>query len=84
MTAILQGPPPTEAAPKQAPIQIDVNNITQEQKITLLRHVHTFFSNFDRVPGSFAAQWANSLDALAVLCNFETKLMQQSMEVKPE
>lgn len=60
-----------EAAPAAKPEQmvIDTKNVSPEQRVAILRHVHTFFATFDRVPGSLASQWGNALDALAVVAN---------------
>jgi hypothetical protein len=77
MTSVIQTPPPGEKFEPQ-PMMIDVNNITPQQKVAILHHVHTFFATFDRVPGALAKQWANALDALAVLANYETKSLQET------
>lgn len=43
--------------------------LTSEQEIQTLRNVHTFLTNYDRVPGSLANQWAQVLDAIALVAN---------------
>ena len=67
--------PAAQAAPAGAaqPLVIDVNNVTAAQRLAILRSVHGFFANYDRVPGGLASQWGNALDALAVVINSETQ-----------
>lgn len=43
--------------------------LTIEQEINALRATHQFFSNFDRVPGFAANQWAQALDTIALVAN---------------
>lgn len=49
--------------------QVKVEPLTQEQEINALRNVHTFLSSYDRVPGALANQWAQVLDAVALVAN---------------
>jgi len=48
---------------------VQLQTLTAEQEIGALRSVHTFLSNFDRVPGSMAATWGQALDTIAVVAN---------------
>lgn len=87
MTGVVQSPPPAveaevvpAAATKSEPMVIDVNNVTAAQRVAILRSVHGFFSNYDRVPGALAEQWGNALNALAVVVNSETQLLQKAAE----
>ena len=43
--------------------------LTKEQQIQALRAVHTFLSDFDRVPGALAAQWSQAQDAIGLVAN---------------
>ena len=52
------------AAPVEAP-----QKLTEEQKGQALRFAHSYFSNFERVPGFAAAQWAQALDAIGLVIN---------------
>lgn len=57
----------SETATAEAPVTIQT--LTAEQEINALRSVHTFLSNFDRVPGSMATTWGQALDTIAVVAN---------------
>lgn len=48
---------------------VTLSELTASEEIAVLRNVHTFLSNFDRVPGSLANQWAQTLDAVAIVAN---------------
>lgn len=49
--------------------EVKLTSLTANEEISVLRNVHTFLSNFDRVPGSLANQWAQTLDAIAIVAN---------------
>lgn len=40
-----------------------------EQEINVLRAAYDHFSNYDRVVGSHAAEWARALDAIGLVIN---------------
>ena len=48
---------------------IDVNNMGPAEHVAVLKSVHGFLSNFDRVPGSLAGAWSQNLDAIAYVVN---------------
>jgi hypothetical protein len=49
--------------------QPQIQKLTKQQKIETLRQVHQFLSTFDRVPGILAQQWAQVLQAVALVCD---------------
>lgn len=49
--------------------QPQVQKLTKQQKIDVLRQTHQFLSTFDRVPGVLAQQWANLLQGIALVCD---------------
>lgn len=51
------------------PQQIDPNNLTEEQRVNILKGLHSFLANYDRVPGFMAFDWAKQLDGLAIVIN---------------
>ena len=67
------------AAPQQA-APVPAQKLTAEQEVGALRAAHSFFSNFDRVPGSFANPWAQALDAIAIVAN--SLIAKQEAEAK--
>jgi hypothetical protein len=62
--------------------QSQVQKLTKQQKVDVLKQTHQFLSTFDRVPGVLAQQWANMLQGIAVVCDnislYETE--EQSKE----
>jgi hypothetical protein len=53
----------------EAKVPTQVRELTIEQEINVLRNAHTFFNNFNQVPGFAAAQWGQALDAIALVAN---------------
>jgi len=45
----------------------NVPTLTKKQQAEVLTKVHNFLATYDRVPGIFAGQWSNTLEALAVV-----------------
>jgi hypothetical protein len=43
--------------------------LTKQQKVETLRNIFMFLSNFDRVPGALAKNWADMLQSLAVIAD---------------
>lgn len=60
------------AEEKTEPTKIE-GVLTDEQEINALKAAYDFFVNFDRVPGAYAAQWANALESIAVVANSRFK-----------
>jgi len=46
-----------------------VQELTAEQEIQVLRQAHEFFGNFNAVPGFAASKWGQALDAIALVAN---------------
>jgi hypothetical protein len=49
--------------------EVQTQRLTKEQQAKILLDVHTFLSNFDRIPGALAAQFAKVLDGIAIVNN---------------
>ncbi len=65
-----QQAPTVETTPvEQKEIRINVDDMSQQDRLVVLQHLYGFFSSFDRVPGALAKQWGSSLDALAAVAN---------------
>lgn len=47
----------------------EVRALTKEEQLDVLVKIHTFLSNYDRVPGAFASQFAQVLEGLALVAN---------------
>lgn len=59
----------TTETTEQPAVELQHQKLTAEQEIQTLRNVHTFLSNYDRVPGSLTNQWSQVLDAIALVAN---------------
>ena len=59
----------TAADETAATPSVVLNELSVAEEINALRNVHVFLSNFDRVPGALAAEWAQTLDAIAIVAN---------------
>lgn len=49
--------------------QPQVQKISKQQQVEVLKQVHQFLSNFDRVPGFLSNQWFQTLQAIALVCD---------------
>lgn len=47
----------------------EVKTLTKEEQLDVLVKIHTFLSNYDRVPGAFASQFAQVLEGLALVAH---------------
>jgi hypothetical protein len=60
-----------------------VQKLTRQQKIDILRNVYMFLMNFDRVPGALAKTWAETVQAVALVCD-NISLYEAEEEKKDE
>lgn len=47
----------------------EVKTLTKEEQLDVIVKIHNFLSNYDRVPGAFASQFAQVLEGLALVAN---------------
>jgi hypothetical protein len=47
----------------------EVRVLSKEEQLNVLVQIHQFLSNYDRVPGAFASQFAQVLEGLALVAN---------------
>lgn len=62
----------------------EVRALTKEEQLDVLVKIHTFLSNYDRVPGAFASQFAQVLEGLALVANSVQLEVRESAPAAPE